>query len=186
MIHLPSLSISATLSLEKTGFFPIISFIEMNLSQGDNILYLGELGPLPRKTGITGGTCSSSAFSLEEVKLSSIFSLGKNLPFGGGILTSIGNLFLLRGTTLSLDQHLGNLPSTLSLGKTGLFSFFLGTVTSLTTLSFGGVNLPLGKNNMFLKEHSLNLLASFSLGVVTPNRGGPFYNLFSKRNEPIS
>ena len=47
-------------------------------------MYLGELGPPPGQTCMTGGTCPSPAFSLKEVKLSTIFSLGgKNLPFGG-------------------------------------------------------------------------------------------------------
>ena len=47
-------------------------------------MYLGELGPPPGQTCMTGGTCPSPAFSLKEVNLSTIFSLGgKNLPFGG-------------------------------------------------------------------------------------------------------
>ena len=101
MIHLKGLYISTTLYLEKIGLFPTISFGEMNLSLGDIILYLGELGPPPKKTGMIGGTCPSIALSLGEVKLSIIFSLeDKNLAFGEVILFSGRNLLLLRGTTL--------------------------------------------------------------------------------------
>ena len=147
------LSISTTLSLKKTGLFPTISFGEVNLSLGDIVLYLGELGPPLRKTGLIGGTCPFPAFSLEEVKLSIIFSIGgKDLPFGGVILSSGKNLLLLRGTTLSLYPSLKNLPSALSLGKTGLFTFFLGKLTFPTTFSFGGVNLPLGEKALFLRN----------------------------------
>ena len=47
-------------------------------------MYLGELGPPLGKIGMIGGTCPSLAFFVEEVKLSTIFSLGgKNLPFRG-------------------------------------------------------------------------------------------------------
>ena len=72
------------------------------------------------------------------------------------ILSSCRNLLLLRGTTLSSDPPLGNLPYALS----------LGTVTFLAALSFRGVNLPLREKALFLKEHSLNLPISFSLGEV--------------------
>ena len=74
---------------KKIGLFPTIYFGEVNLSLGDIILYLGELGQSPRKIGLTRGTCPSPTFSLGEVKLSAIFSLwGKNLPFEGVILSS--------------------------------------------------------------------------------------------------
>ena len=69
-----------------------------------------------------------------------------------------------------LDPHLGNLPSALSIRKTGLFAFFFGTVTFLITLSFGEVNLLLGEKAMFFEEHSL--LASFSLEAVHIPYGG--------------
>ena len=110
-----------------------------------------------------------------------IFSLeGKNLPFGGVILSSRRNLLLLRGITLSPDPPLRNLPFAISIGKTGLFAFFLGIVTFLTTLSFGGVNLPLRENALFREQHSLNLLVSFSLGEVNlPHRGVSLYAAFS-------
>ena len=150
---------------KKTGLFPTISFGEVNLSLGDVILYLRELGPSPRKTTLTGETCHSPAFSLREVKLYAIFFLrGKNLR--GTILSSSRNLLLFRGTTLSPYPLLRNLPSALSLGKAGLLTFFLRMVTFPTTLSFKGVNLPLGEKAMFLEEHSLNMPASFFLGVV--------------------
>ena len=189
MIHLTGLSIFATLSFEKKGLFPTISFGEVNLFLGDIILYLGELGPPPRKPGMTGGTCPSPTFSLKEVKLFAIFSLrGKNLPFGGVILSSSRNLHLLRGATPSLNPPLGNLPLALSLGKIVLFAFFLGTVTFPISLSFRGVNLPLEEKALFLEEHSLNLPASFSPGAMNLSRGkgGPFYSLFYGRNKPIS
>ena len=174
MILLTDLSISASLFLEKKDLFPIISFGEVNLYLGDIILYLGELGQPLGKTGLTGETCSSPAFSLNEVKLSAIFSLGeKNLPFGGVILSSGRNLLLLRGTTLSTYPPLRNLPSTLSLEKTSLFTFFLGTVTFHAALSFKRAKrlLPLGEKTLFHKEHSLNLPASFSLGIVSLTYG---------------
>ena len=136
-------------------------------------MYLGELCPPLGKTCLIGGTCPSPAFSLEEVKFFAIFSLeGNNLPFRGVIISYDRNLLLLRGTNLSPDPPLGNLPLALSLRKTGLFAFFLGTVTFLTTLSFGGVNLPLREKALFLEEHSLNLPTSFSLGIVNLPRGG--------------
>ena len=110
-------------------------------------MYLGDLGPPPRKTCMTGGTCPSLTFSLGEVKLFAIFYLGgKNLPFGGVILSFGRNLLLLRGTTLSPDPHLGNLPSALSLGKIGLFAFFLGKVTFPTTLSLSSPYPRLGED----------------------------------------
>ena len=115
MIHLTCLSISTTLSLERTGLFLTISFGEVNLSLGDIILYLGELGPFPGKTCMTGETCSSLAFSLGEVKLFAIFSIGeKNLLFGV-ILSFSRNFLLLRGTTLSPYPHLENMLYALSL-----------------------------------------------------------------------
>ena len=73
--------------------------------------------------------------------------LGKILPFGGVILSSYRNLILLRGTTLSPDPPLGNLP----------FSISLGTITFPVALSFRGVNLTLGEKALFLEEHSLNV-----------------------------
>ena len=136
-------------------------------------MYLGELGPPPTKTSLTRGTCPSPAFSLEDVKLSAIFSLrGKNLPFGRVILSFGKNLLLLRGTTLSSHPPLGNLTLALFLGKTGLFAFLLKTVTFPTTLSCGGVNLPYREKVLFLKEHSLNLSTSFSLEAVNLPHGG--------------
>ena len=39
-------------------------------------------------------------------------------------------------------------------------------------LPFGGINLPLGEKALFLKENSLNLPISFSLGVVNLPYGG--------------
>ena len=162
MIHLIGLSFSTTTSLEKTGLFPTISFRELNLYLGDITLYLGELGPPFGKIGLTRETCPSFAFFHGEVKLSAIFSLGeKILPFGRVILSSCRNLLLLRGTTLSPDPPLGHLPSALS----------LGTVTFPTTLSFRGVNLPLGKKALFLEERSLNPPVSFSLGAVNLPHG---------------
>ena len=116
---------------------------------------------------MTGGTCPSPAFSLEEVKLFAIFSLvEKTLPFREVILSSSRNLLLLRGTTLSPYPPLGNLPSALSFGKTGLFAFFLEKVTFPTALSFGAMNLPLREKVLFLEEHSLNLPSSFYLGAI--------------------
>ena len=137
--------------LEKTGLFPTISFGEVNLSLVNIILYLGKLGPPLGKIGLAGGTCPSLTFSFEEVTLSIIFSLGgKNLPFGPVILSSGINLLLLRGTTLSLNPPLGNLPSTLSLGKISLYAFFLGIVTFPIALSFRGVNLPLKEKALYV------------------------------------
>ena len=81
------------------------------LHLGDIILYLGELGPPPGKTGLTEGTRPSPANSLEEV-------------------------------------------------------------TFPTTLSFGGVNLPLREKTLFLEEYFLNFPASFFLGVVNLSHGG--------------
>ena len=76
---------------------------------------------------MAGEACLSPAFFLGEVKLSTIFSLEeKNLPLGEVILSSYRNLLFLRGTILSPDPPLGNLPSTLS----------LGIVTFPTALSF--------------------------------------------------
>ena len=118
---------------------------------------LGELGQPSGKIGLTGETCPSLAFFLGEVKLSTIFPPRENiLPFGGVILSSYRNLILLKGTTLSPNPPLGHLSSVLSLGIT----------TFLTTLSFRGVNLNLGKKALFLEEHYLNLHVSFSLRVV--------------------
>ena len=123
---------------------------------------LGELGLPPTKIGMDGETCLSPPFFHGEVKLSAIFSLEeKNLPLGQVILSSYRNLLLLRRTTLSPYPPLGNLPSALS----------LGIVTFPTTLSFRGVNLPLGEKALFLEEHSLNLPASFSLGEVNLPHG---------------
>ena len=135
---------------------------EMKLSLVNIILYLGELGPPFGKIGFTRETCPFLAFFLGKVKLSTIFSHGeKILPFGGVILSSCRNLLLLRGTTLSLDPPLGNLPSAIS----------LGTITFPITLLFGGVNLPLREKTLFLEEHSLNLPVSFSLGAVNLPHG---------------
>ena len=39
------------------------------------------------------------------------------------------------------------------------------------TLSFRGVNLPIGEKPLFLKEHSLNLPASLSLGAMNLPHG---------------
>ena len=134
--------------------FSSFSLREMNLFLVNIILYLGEMGPPFGKIGLTGETCPSLAFFLREVKLSAIFSpREKILPFGGVILSSYRNLLLLKGTTLSPYPHLGHLPSTLS----------LRTVTFPVTLSFRGVNLPLGEKALFLEEHSLSLPVSFSL-----------------------
>ena len=134
----------------------------MNLSLVNIILYLGELGLPFGKIGVTGETCPSFAFFLGEVKLSAIFfPREKILPFRGMILSSCRNLLLLRGTTLSPDPPLGHMP----------FAFSLGIITFSTTLSFRGVNLPLGKQAVFLEEHYLNLLVSFSLGAVNLPRG---------------
>ena len=47
----------------------------------------------------------------------------------------------------------------------------MSPVTFPTTLSFGGVNLPLREKSLFLEEHSLNLPASFSLGTVNLSHG---------------
>ena len=132
MIHLTSFSFSATSSL-------------------------GELGLYHRKTGMAGEICLSPTLFFGEVKLSTIFYLEeKNLPLEEVIQYSCRNLLLLRGTTLSPDPPLGNLPSALS----------LGTVTFLTAFSFREVNLPLRENALFLEEHSLNQPASFSLGAM--------------------
>ena len=70
MIHLTCLSISVTLSFEKTVLFPTIYFREEDLYLGDIILYLGELGPPLGKTGLT---------RVREVKLSAIFFLGERI-----------------------------------------------------------------------------------------------------------
>ena len=67
---------------------------------------------------MTRGTCPSSTFYLEEVKLSTMFSL-----------------------------EINNVP-------------------------FGGANLPLREKDVFLKEHSLNLLVSFSLRALNLPYGG--------------
>ena len=127
----------------ETCDFPPFSLGEMNFSLVNIMLYLGELGPPFRKIGLTGETCLSIAFFLGEVKLSAIFSPEeKILPFGGVILSSYGNLLLLRGKTLSSDPPLGHPPSALS----------LGIVTFLVALSFREVNLPLGKKAFFLRN----------------------------------
>ena len=76
-------------------------------------------------------------------------------------ISSNRNLLLLRGTTLSPDPPLGNLP----------------LVTFTTALSFGEVNLPLRKEELFLKEHSLNLPASFSLRAMSLPRGGVEFSI---------
>ena len=141
--------------------FSFFSLGEMNLSLVNIILYLGELGPPFAKIGMIGETCPFPPFFLGEVKLFAIFSLGeKILPFGV-ILSSYRNLLLLRGATLSPDPPLGHLPSIIS----------LGTVTLPITLSFRGVNLPLGEKAFFLEEHSLNLPVLFSLGAVNLPHG---------------
>ena len=190
MIHLTSLSISITFSLGETDLFLTISFGEVNLYLGDIILYLGELGPPLRKTSLTRETCSSPTFSLGEVKLHAIFSIGeKNLPFGGVILSYGRNLLLLRGTTLSPYPPLGNLSSALPLEKTSLSAFILITVTFPTALSFRRVKrlLPLGEKALFLEEHSLNLLASFTLGLVSlPHGVLALYKAFSLRGMNLS
>ena len=117
----------------------------------------GEFSLPPRKTGLARETCLSPAFFLGEVKLSTIFSLEENnQPLGEVILSSCRNLLLIRGTTLSLDPPIGNM----------LFAISLGTVTFPTAFSFRGVNLPLEEKAFFLKEHSLNLPTSFSLGAM--------------------
>ena len=123
-------------------------------------MYLGNLGPPPRKTCMTRGRCPSLTFSLGEVKLFAIFYLGeKNLPFGGVILSFGKNLLLLRGTTISPDPHLGNMPSALSLGKIGLFAFFLGKVTFPTTLSLSRPYPRLGEDRG--RSKGLRLLQLF-------------------------
>ena len=79
-------------------------------------------------------------------------------------LLSLGKDFTLllhRGATQSLDPPLGNLS----------FAISLGIITFLITLSFRGVNLPLGEKALFLEEHSLNLPVSFSLRVVNLPHG---------------
>ena len=135
---------------------------------------------VPWRTGFTfwknrpdWKTYPSLAFFLGEVKLSTIFSpREKILPFRGVILSSCRNLLLLRGTTLSPDPPLGNLPSALS----------LGTVTFPRALSFREANLSLGEKALFLEEHSLNLPVSFSLGIVNlPLREVILSSTFSQR-----
>ena len=75
-------------------------------------------------------------------------------------------------------MYLGELSP--SLGKIGMTGgiclshvFSLGEMKLCAIFSleeknppFGGVNLPLGEKARFLEEHSLNLLASFSLRVM--------------------
>ena len=109
MIHVIGLSIYATLSLEKTGLFPTISFGEVNFSLGGIILYIGELGPFLGKIGMIGGICLSHVFSFVEMKLSATFSLEeKNPPFGGVNLP-------LEEKALCLEKHSLNLPASFSL-----------------------------------------------------------------------
>ena len=105
-------------------------------------MYLGELGPPPRKTCMTRGICPP-AFYLEEVKLSTIFSLGgKNLP--------------LREKDMFLEEHSLNLPISFSLGALNLPHEGVGLST---TFFIGGTNsssrefvLPIGESFLSLEN----------------------------------
>ena len=104
---------------------------------------------------MTGGTCFSPAFSLKEVKLSAIFSLGgKNLPFRGVNLP-------LGEKARFLTEHYLNLPVSFFLGVLNLSH---GGVGHSTTFSLGGTNsssgefvLPFGESFLSLE----NLLCYF-------------------------
>ena len=63
---------------------------------------LGELGLLPRKTGMVRETCLSLARFLGEVKLSAIFSFEeKNLPLGEvKLLMSVQNTHYIAGISV--------------------------------------------------------------------------------------
>ena len=143
MIHLTGLSISTTLSLEKTGLFLTISFGEVNLSLGDIILYLGELGPPPGKTCMIRGTCPFPTSSLKEVTFSIALSFGGvNLP--------------LEEKSLFLEEHSLNLPASfflgamnLSCGGVGLFVAFSLEGTNSSSREFV---LPFGENFLSLEN----------------------------------
>ena len=69
-------------------------------------------------------------------------------------------------------------------GNTGLsgetclsLAFFLRELTLPVDFSFKGVNLPLREKAIFLKEHSLNLPASFSLGEMNLPHGGVAFSI---------
>ena len=96
-----------------------------------------------------------------EVNLSTIFSLKENnLPLEE-VKLSLVNFILYLG---EMGPPFGNIGLS---GETCLSpAFFIGELTCPAILPFGGVNLPLGEKTLFLKDHSLNLLESFSLGEM--------------------
>ena len=122
---------------------------------------LGELGLPLRKISMAGDTCLSPARFLGEMKLSTIFSFEeKNLPLRE-VKLSLVNFILYLG---EMGTSFGNIGLS---GETCLsLAFFLGELTFPEILSFRGENLPLGEQALFLKEHSLNFPASFSLGEM--------------------
>ena len=108
-------------------------------------MYLGELGPPPGKTRVTGGTCPSPAFSLEEVKLSTIFSLGgKNPPFRGVNLP-------LGEKALFLKEYFLNLLASFSLEAVNLLR---GEMSLSTAISLGGMNRFPGSSSCLLGKVS--------------------------------
>ena len=148
--------------LGKNRFLFHHIFWRSELSLGDIILYLGELGPPLGKIGLTGGICLSRVFSLGEVKLSTIFSLEeKNLPFGGVDLP-------LREKALYLEEHSLNLPASFSHEAINLPHEW---VDLSTNFSLGGTNssskefvLPLVKVSFPCR---ISYVALFS--VVSPS-----------------